>query len=97
MNMNNKITFNQFCYEYLDMLFEPQLSEDEQCTGYKQLKKMILENIEPASLEEIKRWEETPTQEEMFSEPNIKYLRFLHPNLRPLIIKNWNEIKQLEL
>ena len=58
---------------------------------------MIIEKIEPASLDEIKRWENNPTEEELISIPDIKYLRFLHTNLRAFIIENWNEIKNLKI
>jgi len=91
------LTFNEFCHKYCDGLYEPRLSEDKQCTGYTQLKKMVIENIEPASLQEINRWENTPTTEELFSEPDIKYLRFLHPLLRPYVIENWQTIKTLDI
>ena len=61
------------------------------------IKKMIVNNITPVSLEEINRWETNPTNEELSSVPDIKYLRFLHPNLRPFIIENWDEIKLMEV
>ena len=92
-----KLTFNEFCRNCCDGMYEPRLSQDTQCTGYIQLKKMVIENIAPASLEEISRWENNPTTEELFSEPNIKYLRFLHPLLRPFIIENWKIIKTLDV
>lgn len=63
-------------------------------SGASQLNKMIEEGIEPASLEEMKRWETNPTPEEYRSAPDIKYLRFLHPLLRVYVIENWNEIKK---
>lgn len=88
----SKPTFNEFCHRYLDGLYEPRLSDDEQCTGYKQLKKMVVENIPPASWEEIYRWENNPTNEELWSKPDIKYLRFLHPLLRPIIVEHWSVI-----
>ena len=93
----NSLTFNEFCHKYYDGLYDPLFSEEEQCSGYKQLRKMVVEKIKPASLEEIKRWEENPTLEEMFSVPEIKYLRFLHPLLRPLVIKDWEVIKNLKV
>lgn len=73
-----KISFNEFCHKYCDGLYEPRLPEDKQCTGYLQLKKMVVEQIEPATLSEINKWESNPTTEELFFIPNIKYLRFLH-------------------
>jgi hypothetical protein len=90
-----KQTFNEFCYKNCDRLYEPRLSYDEQSTGYKQLRKMVNENITPASMEEMKRWEINPTVDELVSPPNIKYLRFLHVNLRPYIIEHWETIKNL--
>lgn len=92
-----KLTFNEFCRKNCDGLYEPRLSDDEQCTGYLQLKKMVIEGIKPASLAEIKRWETEPTFDELISIPDIKYLRFLHVLLRPHIIKKWRVISKLEI
>lgn len=96
MNMK-KLTFNEFCQNFCDGMYDSRSPQEAQCTGYIQLKKMVVEQIEPASLDEINRWENTPTTDELFSEPDIKYLRFLHPVLRPYIIKNWQTIKTLEV
>lgn len=96
MNTNN-LTFNEFCHKFCDGLYEPRLPESSQCTGYHQLKSMVVNKIKPASLEEIKRWEETPTEEELLSTPDVKYLRFLHTLLRPYIIKHWDIIKNLKV
>ena len=93
----NKINFNDFCYMHCDGLYEPKLPLEAQCTGYHQLKKMIAENITPATIEDIERWENNPTDDELISIPHIKYLRFLHPVLRPFIINNWEFIKTLNL
>lgn len=92
-----KQTFNEFCIECCDRLYQPMLPLSSQSTGYLQLRKMVVENIKPASLGEIKRWETTPTNEELCSIPDIKYLRFLHPLLRPYIINNWDTIKTLPI
>ena len=92
-----KLTFNEFCHKCCDGMYEPRLPQDAQCTGYIELKRMVVENIKPASLEEIERWETTPTSEELFTTPDIKYLRFLHPLLRPYIIENWETIKTLDV
>lgn len=92
-----KLKFNKFCDKYCDRMYNPKLPEESQCTGYVQLKKMVTNNITPASLEEIHRWEINPTYEELSSVPDIKYLRFLHPNLRPFIVNNWEEIKLMEI
>jgi hypothetical protein len=92
-----KLTLNEFCHKCCDGMYEPRLPRDAQCAGYIELKKMIVENINPASLEEINRWETTPTSEELFTTPDIKYLRFLHPLLKPYIIENWETIKTLDV
>lgn len=91
------LTFNEFCHKNCDRLYEPRLGEESQSTGYTLLKKMVVENITPASLDEIKTWENNPTKEQLFSTPDIKYLRFLHPILRPYIIENWNIIKSMKI
>lgn len=90
-------TFNEFCFKYCDRMYNSSFTLDEQCTGYKQLRKMIEEQITPTTFEEILRWENKPTADELLSAPNIKYLRFLHTNLRQPIRDNWNYIKTLEL
>ena len=90
------ITFNQFCEQKCDGLYDSNFPDNEQCNGYIKLKKMINDNIDPVSIEEIKRWETNPTQEEMNSIPDVKYLQFLHPVLRPYIIDLWLTIKNLE-
>lgn len=91
------MTFNYFCHEHCDRLYDPNISEESQCTGYFQLKKMVVEKLMPASLDEMKRWEENPTSEELLSPPDIKYLRFLHPNLRQFVVQNWSLIKDLKI
>ena len=83
-----KITFNEFCHKYCDRLYDYNFPLERQCTGYTELRKMVINKIEPASLEEINRWKTKPTVEEMYSVPNIKYLRFLQPLLCPYIIEN---------
>lgn len=93
----NKLTFNIFCEKHLDRLYDSRFSDEQQCSGYINLKKMVVEQINPASLEEVERWENNPTQEELFTIPDIKYLRFLHPLLRPIIIENWDNIKKLPI
>ena len=91
------MTFNYFCYAFLDGLYDPQFTEDKQCTGYLQLKKMLKEGITPASHEEVKRWQENPTQEELWNAPDIKYLTFLHVLTRKVVINNWSSILKLEI
>ena len=91
------VSLQEFCQKNCDRLYNPNLSENEQSTGYLQLKEMVVNKITPASLEEIERWENHPTIEELLNPPNIKYLRFLHPLLRPYIVKNWETIKNLSI
>ena len=92
-----KLTFNEFCYKNCGGLYEPRLNYDAQCTGYKQLLKMVVEKITPASLKEIEQWENKPNIVELLSNPDIKYLRFLQPLLRPYIIENWTVISELKV
>jgi hypothetical protein len=92
-----KISFNIFCESSLDKLYNPNLLEEEQSEAYKNLKKMVIDNIEPHSLKEIDRWENNPKIEELFGTPDIKYLRFIHSNLRQLIIGNWKTISKLKI
>ena len=91
----SKITFDEFCNRICDELYDPNLPLEVQCSGYKDLRKMVIENIRPASLEEMKRWETKPTQEEIWAVPDIKYLRFLHFKLRKYVVENWGSITKL--
>lgn len=93
----SKMNFNDFCHKILDGMYEPRLPYESQCTGYKLLKKMVQEDIAPATEEEYKRWREKPTIKELLSEPDLKYLTFLHELVRPVIRKHWSEIKNLQL
>jgi hypothetical protein len=90
-----KITFEDFCHQACDGLYDPKFPLESQCTGYKELIKMITEFVEPASLEEMTRWEKHPTLEELLSPPHPKYLRFLHHNSRPYIVEHWDGIVNL--
>jgi len=92
-----KLTFNEFCETILDKMYEPRISQEDQCAGYHLLRKMVKEKITPASKEEFDRWKNNPTIEEILSAPNIKYLNFLHVKLRPFIIEHWDKIKKLKL
>lgn len=91
------MTFNEFCYKELDGLYDPNTTDENQCSGYYKLKENVINNIEPASLEEFYRWREKPTKEDICSIPHPKYLCFLHFNLRIIIIENWKLIMTLEL
>jgi len=93
----SQLSFNDFCYKILDKMYEPRLSYEQQCTGYKMLRKMVEEDITPATKEEYERWRTKPTIEELFSEPDLKYLTFLHELVRPVIREHWNKIKNLQL
>lgn len=95
--MKQTKTFNDFWNDCCNGSYNPEIGLERQGSGYKNLLRMLQDNITPASLEETKRWEDNPTDEELTSIPDIKYLRFLHPNLRPIIINNWNYIKTLEI
>ena len=53
--------FKTFCIHFLDHMWTNGMKEEEQCSGYHLLKKMVKEQIEPASLEEIERYLSKPT------------------------------------
>ena len=91
----SKITFDEFCNKICDGLYDPKFPLEVQCSGYKDLRKMVTENIRPASLEEMKRWETNPTPEELWAVPDIKYLRSLHFKLRKYVVENWDDIMKL--
>lgn len=91
----SKITFDEFCNKICDGLYDPKFPLEVQCSGYKDLRKMVIENIRPASMEEINRWENNPTTEELLSPPDIRYMRSIHPNLRAYLIGNWDDIMKL--
>lgn len=97
MTVKKEMTFNDFCYKILDGMYEPRLSYESQCTGYKLLKKMVVEDITPATKEEFDRWKNNPTEDELFSAPDIKYLTFLHELTRPIIREHWGKIKELKI
>ena len=91
------LTFNEFCHEYCDGLYDPNFPYEKQSTGYKKLREMVEKQIIPASEEEYNRWSNNPTMEELLEIPDIKYMTSLHVNLRPLIRKKWDFIKNLTL
>lgn len=92
-----KMTFNEFCARICDGMYTYGISDENQCTGYLLLRKMVTEKITPASKEEYERWRYNPTPQELYSVPDLKYLQFLHENLRPFIISYWDKIKDLEV
>ena len=96
--MNNRyLTFNDFCEEYCDRMYDKRISFENQSTGYKLLREMVEKNIKPSTIEEYESWRNSPTLEELFNPPPLKHLTFLHKNLRPYIRKNWKTIKKLPL
>ena len=90
-------SFNEFCEKYLDRLYDPNFSYKEQCSGYKQLRLMVEKDIVPATKGDENRWENNPTVKELYSIPETKYMRNLHPLLRDYVRNNWETIKKLEL
>lgn len=91
------ISFNEFCEKFCDRLYDPRIEFENQSTGYKLLRKMVINGNTPASIEEMLRWEKSPTTDELFCKPDIKYLRFLHPILREYVVSNWSYIKDMQV
>ena len=92
-----KKTFNEFCANICDGLYDPKVTLQSQSSGYRTLRYMIKNNISPATIEEMERWEKYPNMEELVATPDLKYLRAIHPTLRPIITSNWDIIKTLEI
>lgn len=90
MTERQELKFNKICYKI--GIYIPGMEKDSQCGGYKLLKTLIESGVPAATQEEYKRWNETPTEKELNSIPELKYLVFLHPNLahilRSLTTKN---------
>lgn len=93
----SEMTFNQVCEKLLDGLYDPRFELEDQCTGYKQLRFMVENQITPATKEECERWEKYPTAEELSQIPETKYMRSLHPILRSFVQNNWDSIKVLKI
>jgi hypothetical protein len=83
--------FERFCAKYCDGLYTPGLLYDSQASGYQLLREMIILDITPASDEECEEW-----RKDIFASPNLKYLEFLHPKIRPFIRKHWHMIREFE-
>jgi hypothetical protein len=90
-------SYDEICAEYLDGIFTPGFTEEDQSTGYKLLKELIQTKTKPASEAEYIRWKTNPTIEELMMKPDIKYLDFLHPILRSIIRDNWDNFKKLKI
>jgi len=89
--------FDDFCHKVCDGLYDPKFPYESQCNGYKELRNMVINKMVPASLEEMERWENNPTVEEMYSTPEVRYLRFIHPVFRVMLVENWDKIKDMEV
>ncbi len=89
------MTFNEYCVRVLDHMYTPGLPDEVQCSGYILLKKMVKENITPASHRAMGRYLRDPKG--LLKAPELKHLWFLHPLLRSHVINNWDIIRDLEL
>lgn len=74
---------------YLD-LYDPRFNFENQCTGYKNIIQMLKMNVIPATEDEFNLFIKDP-----FKPVELKYLTFIHENLRYDIRKNWNLILKL--
>lgn len=91
------MNLRQFANKNLDGLYDPKFPEESQGSGWKQLKRMVENQIKPASLTEILRWENYPTKEELLSVAHDKYMRSIHILLRNPIRKYWDVISKMEI
>lgn len=90
MTERQELRFNKLCYKF--GIYDSNFEEHEQCGGYKTLKKFIDFGQTAATEEEYKRWITTPTDEELNSSPELKYLFFLHPDLARMLRRKWKEL-----
>lgn len=86
--------FNYICNLAYDGFYDPEFPPESQCTGYKELVRMIRLGIDPTPKEEVERYEKNPTPEELFSVPPLGHLRFLHFKMRDHIRENWDTIRE---
>jgi hypothetical protein len=71
-------------------LYDPRFNFENQCTGYKNIIQMLKMDVIPATEDEFNLFIKEP------SKPvELKYLTFIHENLRYHIRKNWNLIVKL--
>jgi len=89
------MTFNDFCYNQLDGLYNPRFNYEDQCSGYKMLSQMLLDDITPATIDEMEDFENITTIGMEYHKQYVKCLRFLHPNLRRPVVNHWDDIKKL--
>ena len=73
------MTFNDFCYNQLDGLYNPRFNYEDQCSGYKMLSQMLLDDITPATIDEMEDFENITTIGMEYHKQYVKCLRFLHP------------------
>ena len=89
------MTFNDFCYNQLDGLYNPRFNYEDQCSGYKMFRQMLLDDITPATKDEMEDFENNVSIGMEYHKQYVKCLGFLHPVLRPFIVDNWDNIKLL--
>ena len=92
MTERQELRFKKFCYKL--EIYTVDLPYDQQCTGYKKLKELIESGIPAANKEEYNRWKEFPTEEELESAPELKYLTFLHPSLANFLRSDWEDFTE---
>jgi hypothetical protein len=92
LQQKRRMKFNEFCHRICDGLYDPRFPMEDQCSGYHQLRNVVLNKIPPHPLE-IKDWLDDPES----PPPQERYLRALHPKLRKFVIDNWDKIKELEV
>jgi hypothetical protein len=90
MTEKQELKFNRICYKL--RIYDPEFGYDSQCNDYKKLKELVESGIPAATNEEYMRWDEHPTQEELDSPTELKYLTFLHPNLAKIFRIDWESI-----
>lgn len=88
MTERQELRFNRMCHKL--GLYNIKFIYEYQCNGYKKLKELVESGIPAVTNEEYMRWKEHPTQEELDSLPELKYLTFLHPHMATMLRQEWD-------
>lgn len=89
MTERQELQFNRICYQF--KIYDIEFSYEKQCDGYKKLKKLIESGVRAATAKEYQEWKDSPTQTQLFSTNDLKYLQFLHPTLASVLRTRWED------
>jgi hypothetical protein len=98
--LNNSKPLNKeisiFFGDYKHYLLNPTLYSAKG-SGYHQVRRLILSGLVPFTKEELEKYLNNPTEEELFSPQPDQTLCSVHPSSRELILEYWWYIKELKI